>query len=62
MQLHAGAEALIIDDYQDAHTMVLVTREDNKNEEAIKKVATDFESTELQRLLVDKFKNEIVWP
>ena len=62
---HAGvtpAEALIIDDYQDAHTMVLVAREDNKNEEAIKKVAAEFESTELQHLLVDKFKNEIVWP
>jgi len=27
-----------------------------------KKVAAEFESTELQHLLVDKFKNEIVWP
>lgn len=55
-------DALITGGPLDEFTMVLAAREDNKDNEIIKRIAEEFESTETQKLLMEEFPNEIIWP
>lgn len=55
-------DALIVGDYYEDFTMVLAAREDNKDDEIIKKIAEAFESPETKKFLVEKHPNEITWP
>lgn len=53
-------DALVIEDHQSPYVNILVTRADNKNAPAIKKLAATLNSPEVKKFIQDKYKGAVV--
>jgi len=58
-KLDPGKDALLIEDKDSPYANILVAREDNKDSEAIKKLAKALNSEDVKKFIQDKYKGQI---
>ncbi|AHD05423.1 MetQ/NlpA family ABC transporter substrate-binding protein [Paenibacillus larvae] len=59
-KLDPGKDALLIEDKDSPYANILVAREDNKDSEAIKKLANALNSEDAKKFIEDKYKGQIL--
>ncbi|MGX9134882.1 MetQ/NlpA family ABC transporter substrate-binding protein [Rummeliibacillus sp. JY-2-4R] len=60
--LTPAKDAIIKEKPDDYYTSIVVAREDNKDDEIIKKVAEEFESAEVKQFVLKNYSNVVTWP